>query len=246
MQSDRRHELESNALADSVAALADRVRPHARTIGLIAALAVVALAAWNLVESRRAAAREESWDACSAAINAGQPAAVEDAANRYAGTPAAQWARLILADAALEQGVQMLVADRPQGEQRLRAAESGYAGVLAAAPLAAVAERATFGLAKARESLGFLDEARRGYEVIVREHPAGPMRTFAEERISALGRESTRQWYDWIASQKPVPPAADGAAPKPPTPAAGPGEPGAGEQPAGPASPAGPGTDAPG
>lgn len=242
MQTDHRHELDSNALADAFAACADRLRPHARSIGLVAALAVIALAAWNLIESRRVAAREESWEACSAAINAGQPAAVEDAAARYAGTPAGLWARLILSDAALEQGVQALVADRALGEQRLRAAEAGYANVLASEPSPTIAARATFGLAKTRESLGGLDEARRGYEVIVQEHPASPMRPLAEERIAALGRESTRQWYDWLASQKLAPAtAADGAAPTPDSPAAvAPGADGP------PAAPAGSGTDAPG
>jgi hypothetical protein len=35
----------------------------------------------------------------------------------------------------------------------------------------------------------------------------------AEERGKALGREGTRQWYDWFAAQKfdPPPPAAAGA-----------------------------------
>ena len=245
MQSDRRHELETNALADSVAALADRLRPHLGSLGLVVALVVIALGAWNIVESRRVAAREESWDACSAAINGGQPAAVEEAVARYAGSPAAQWARLILADAALEQGVQALVTNRAQGEERLRAAETAYAAVLASAPLEAVAERATFGLAKARESLGRLDEARPGYEVIVREHPSSPLRPLAEERVAALGRAATRQWYDWLASQKPAPPTND-AAPATPSSPAGAAEPGPAGSPAGPAAPAGTGTGAPG
>ncbi|MFM7108505.1 MAG: tetratricopeptide repeat protein [Planctomycetaceae bacterium] len=242
MQPTRRHELETNGLADSMAALVERVRPHLNAIGLVAALAVIALAGWSLVQSRRSAAREESWDACSAAFSPWQPNVLQDVTERYAGTPAAQWALLILADADLDTGSRTLVADRQQAEQRLRAAEARYSAVLASAPLEVVGARATFGLAKARESLGTFDEARRGYEAIVREHPSSPMRPLAEERIAALGRESTRQWYDWLASQKPAAPAnaADGAVPTRESPAPGPGADGP------PPAPAGTGTGAAG
>lgn len=237
MQSDRRHELETNVLADTVARVADRFRPYLGTIGLAATVLVVALAAWSLVDSRRTAAREESWEACIAALSNGQAAAIDAVAVRYPGTPAAQWARLVLADGLLDQGSQALFTDRAMAEQRLQAAVATYAGLLAENPIDFITERATFGLAKARENLGSLDEAVRGYEALVREHPGSAVRPFAEERIAALGRQSTRQWYDWFSQQKPAPPAkADGAAVT--TPAAGSD---AAERPA-----AGTGTDAPG
>lgn len=238
MQSGRRHELETNALADAVARVTDRIRPHLGTIGIAAAALVVALASWSLVDARRTAAREESWDACIGALSNGQATAIDAVAARYPGTPAAQWARLVLADGMLDQGSQALFTDRAVAEQRLQAAAATYTGLLAENPIGFVAERASFGLAKARESLGSLDEAVRGYEALVREHPGSAVRPFAEERIAALGRQSTRQWYDWFAQQKPAPPAkADGAAAT--TPDAG--SDGA-ERPAA----AGTGTDAPG
>lgn len=240
MQSDRRHELESNVLADSAAAVVERIRPHLITLGLAAAVAVVACAAWSLVESRREATREESWDACMAAMGSGQAAALDGVVNRYPGTPAAQWSRLVLADGLLDQGSQLLFTDRPQGEQRLQAAVATYSALLASRPLDFIAERATFGLAKARENLGGLTEARSGYAAVVAEHPDSAVRRFAEERIAALERESTRRWYDWFAQQKTASAAnADGATPPATTPAAGPAEPAAG-------GPAGSGTDAPG
>lgn len=244
MQPDRRHDLETNDLADTVAAFVARMRPQLGAIGLVAAAAVIGLAGWNLVQSRRAAAREESWEACSAAFNPWQPSVIEDVTARYAGTPAAEWARLILADAALDQAIPLLLQDRAAAEQRLRAAESGYAAVLAVPAPAAVTERATFGLAKVRESLGNLDEAVRGYEAIVREHPDGALRPFAEERIAALGRKSTREWYAWLAQQKPASPPADAATPSQ-APAAG-AVPAAGDTPAAPGAPAGTGTGAAG
>ena len=242
MQSDRRHELESNDLADSASVLVERFRPYLGTIGLAAAASLIGMLAWTIVDSRRVAAREESWDACLAAMTTGQAAALDAVAARYEGTPAAQWARLVTADGLLDQGAQLLSTDRAQAEQRLLAAVNAYSRVLASATPGLVAERATFGLAKARENLGSLEEARRGYETVVREYPASAVRPFAEARIAALDRDATRQWYAWFSQQKPAAATPDGsAAPESQPPAGGAVQPAA-DAPAA----AGTGTDAPG
>lgn len=254
MKSDRRHDLESNDLADSAAVLAERLRPYLRTIGLAAAALLVGFAAWSVIDARRVTARQESWDECLAALGTGQTAALDTVVARHPGTPAAQWARLVTADELLDQGSQLLFVDRPQAEQRLQAAAAAYSGLLDSRPLPLIVERATFGLAKARENLGSresLEQAVEGYKTVIREHPSSAVRALAEERIAALGRESTRQWYDWFVQQKPAPPAnADGAAPAPPA-AADAAQPGAGQpaaEPSGAGQPAGTGsgTDAPG
>lgn len=237
MQSDRRHELETNVLADAAAQVAERLGPHLRTIAVACAVAVAGMAAWSVIDSRRVAAREESWVSCLDALASGDAAAINGVALRYPGTPAAQWARLVLADGLLDQGSRALFTKRAEGLERLQAAVAAYSSLLASSPLPLVAERATIGLAKARENLGSLDEAVRGYEALVREYPASALRPFAEARIGALGRESTRQWYDWFAQQQPAPPAdADGAPAT--TPPAGPDAPAA--------TGSGTGADAPG
>ena len=83
-----------------------------------------------------------------------------------------------------------------------------------------LAERATFGLAKSRESLGQLEEARRGYAAVAAEYASGALAGLAREHAAALERESTRQWYDWFAAQKiepPAPPSAPAEAPAQPS-----------------------------
>jgi hypothetical protein len=75
-----------------------------------------------------------------------------------------------------------------------------------------LAERATFGLAKARESLGQLDEARRGYAAVAAEFPEGALAGLARKHAATVDREATRQWYDWFAAQKITPPAPKPAA----------------------------------
>jgi len=218
MDADRRHELEDNDLAESTVALVDRIRPHLRTIALAVGGVMAALAAWTAVSSQQAASRSQSWDACMAALSEGNPERLADVIRRYPGSAAAQWSQLMMADGAIAEGTQFLFVDRDRARQRLESAIGIYSGLLAERPLALIAERAAFGLAKARESLGQLEEARRGYETIVAEYPESAVRGIAENRIAALSRESTRQWYDWFDGWKPAPPeppaaAADGAAP---------------------------------
>jgi hypothetical protein len=219
MDGDRRHELEENDLAESTVAIVDRVRPHLRTIALAVGAVVVGLGAWTVVSSQQAASRGQSWDACMVALSEGNPERLTDVIRRYPGSPAAQWSQLMMADAAIGEGTQLLFIDRERARQRLDSAVGIYGGLLSERPRGLIAERAVFGMAKARESLGQLEEARRGYEAVVAEYPESAVRGIAENRIAALSRESTREWYDWFDGWKPAP-----AKPaEPPAAAAGPG-----------------------
>jgi hypothetical protein len=219
MDGDRRHELEENDLAESTVAIVDRVRPHLRTIALAVGAVVAGLGAWTVVSSQQAASRGQSWDACMVALSEGNPERLTDVIRRYPGSPAAQWSQLMMADAAIGEGTQLLFIDRERARQRLESAVGIYGGLLAERPRGLIAERAVFGMAKARESLGQLEEARRGYEAVVAEYPESAVRGIAENRIAALSRESTREWYDWFDGWKPAP-----AKPaEPPAAAAGPG-----------------------
>lgn len=199
--------LEDNDLAEATLALVDRVRPYFGTIlaGLAAGLA--ALVAYAFVSSQAEATRKQSWDACLAAISAGDADQFSEVARRYPGTDAARWAELLMADTAATQGTQLLFVDRQRAEGRLQAAVDLYSALLAARPQGLLGERAVFGLAKARESLGKLAEARRGYEAVAAEFPGTTLARIASDRAADLGRESTRQWYDWFGTQKIAPPA---------------------------------------
>jgi hypothetical protein len=126
---------------------------------------------------------------------------------------------------------------RTGGEARVsnfmlwQAAVEAYSALMANRPQGLLGERVVFGLAKARESLGQLAEARRGYEAVAAEFPTDALAQIAAGRAAELGRESTRQWYDWFGAQKIAPPApatnaanpanAEPAPPAPAQPAAG-------------------------
>ncbi len=199
-------ELGDNQLAESVLRFVDRMRPHFGTI--LAALGVVAagIVTWGLVTSQAEATRQQSWDAMLAALSSGEADALGDVGRRFPGTAAARWAELLLADRAAAEGAELLFVDRGPAEARLRSAVDLYTAVMAANPQGRLAERAAFGLARARESLGQLGDARRGYDALAAEHPDDPLARIARARAVELGRDATRQWYDWFAAQKPTPP----------------------------------------
>jgi len=206
-------ELADNELAAKITQGIDAVRPHLNTILGIAAAAALAVAAFTGVSAQREAARARSWEAYLQASDRGDANGLEGVIRQHPDTDAARWASVALADFASATGADLLFADKPQAEKELDAAIERYSAILRSRPRGLLASRATFGLAKARESLGELHEARRGYEAVAREHVAGGFAKIAEERVEALDRESSKQWYDWFASQKfdPPPPAATGA-----------------------------------
>jgi len=200
-------EVGDNDLAEATLAIVDRIRPYFSTIlaGLAAGLA--AFVAFGVVQSQAEATRTQSWDACLAAMSAGDSDSFNEVIRRYPGTDAARWAELLMADAAASEGTQMLFIDRQRAEGRLQAAVEAYSSLMAGGPQGLLAERVVFGLAKARESLGQVAEARRGYEAVAAEFPADAFAQIATTRAAELGRESTRQWYDWFGAQKIAPPA---------------------------------------
>lgn len=206
-----------NALAEKTLDLVDRLRPHANAIVMAVGGAALALLAWLLVSNQTTAGRAQSWDAFLDAVASDtQPMLVDslgDVIRRHPGTPAAQWSEVVLADFAVSEGTDLLFSNKEQGRQRLESAVEAYSAVLAARPRGLLATRATFGLAKARESLGQLEEARRGYEAVATEQGAGGFMHLAKQRMTALNRPVMQEWYDWFAAQtfQPPQPAAAGA-----------------------------------
>ena len=215
-------ELGHNDLAETVVRLIERARPHANTILAALGVAVAAIIASAVVSSQAEASRKQGWDACMAAMSSGDPEAFTEVLRRYPGSDAARWAELLVADAAAGEGTELLFVDRKRAETRLQSAADAYSAVISGRPKGVVAERAVYGLAKVRESLGQIEEARKGYEAVAAEYPDDALAKIAASRAGDLRREATRQWYDWFASQDITPPAAPAANPAP---AAGPNEP---------------------
>ena len=211
---ERQHELEQNALADWIVQLLDVIRTHLLTIigGCVAAFAGVA--AWLVISAINAATEAQSWEAYLSAIATGEQSAFNEVARRYPGSDAALWSQLVLADLSLTDGAVLALEDRSAATERLESAVDLYSAVLAAGPDGLLVERATFGLAKANEALGNIDEAQAGYASVAKDYPDSALAVVAQEHADALASPASKDWYDWFFAQNlapAIPPLAPGA-----------------------------------
>lgn len=214
MQPADRAEIEDNDLAQATMSIVDRIRPHLATIVGAVGIVLAGLAGWTLYTSQQASEKADAWDVCLAAVSAGDVMKLRDVSGRYPNTAAAAWAQILLADGALAEGCRMAFVDKQRGREQCQVAADIYSAVLVQRPGDLAAERAAFGLAKAREALGQLDLARQGYETLVAEHSDGPLSVVAGERAKAIARPAAAGWYDWFDARDVTPPAtSDPAAP---------------------------------
>jgi hypothetical protein len=196
MKTERRHELETNTLARRLAAWIERVKPYGRSfIGLLVALAVVAVGAFLLTrQSKQTEAM--AWDAYYLATEGGRPMPDELAmvAESHVGTSVEPWARLAQADAELQVASRTLFVDKAEARRRLNVAIDTYQKLKERRGDELVRERATFGLARAYESLGRLDAADSEYRDVT-----GAFADAAESRADLIAKASSKAFYDWFA-----------------------------------------------
>jgi hypothetical protein len=208
MKTERRHELQTNVLADRLARGAEAVRPYGKTIlgvVLLLLLAIVVLSFWNSQQKQRVV---RGWDEFFSAFSSGNEAALETTAKEYSGTPVAGWARLIEADMTLSEATDQLFSNPAEARGKLRDVVDAYQGLIKDSGNVVVEERATFGLAEAHESLGELQKARGEYETVANKWPDSPHARIAKQRAIALSKKTTKEFYDWLAKYEPTTPAA--------------------------------------
>ncbi len=102
----------------------------------------------------------------------------------------------------LGDGIGQLFVDKMDAEKKIKSAIGHYEAVLEKANDPLLKARVLFGLARAQESLGELENARQTYKALV--ELKGPYQQLAEERVAALGRDSTHDFYAWFATEEPV------------------------------------------
>jgi hypothetical protein len=206
MKTERRHELQTNVLADRLARGADVVRPYGKIIlgvVLLVLLSVVVLSFWNSRQRQRAM---QGWDEFFGAMLTGNESDLEKTASEYQNTPVGDWAKLIQADMDLAQATELLFTDRAAAREKLKDAVEMYQG-LRDSKNEVIQQRATFGLAEAHESRGELEKAREEYDSLVQHWPNSAYARTARQRSLALNKQTTKQFYDWLAQYTPATPA---------------------------------------
>lgn len=211
MKAKRRHELQTNELADRLGQWIERVRPY-NSLLLVAVLGIVLLVAgWYYVSASRAQALAASWRSLMSAGANPSADMVEElsrVADLYEDSTAGLWAALTAADLEGARGVSLLFSDRAGAETSLSQAKSRYKEVSAnprAAKEPLLLQRAHFGLAQVCESLSELEEAAKEYGRVAAAAPGTTLGTVAQQRAKRLEDAQAKEWYNWFANQRPAP-----------------------------------------
>ena len=206
MKSKRRHELQTNELADRLGHWIDKLRPYTVLISVLAlgVAAIVVLSVYLLNQRERN--QSDSWR-----FYFGTTAVTElrEVADVYEGTLAGLWAAQRAADMESSEGVRLLFTDRAAAKTSLNAAVMGYKRVLAsdkAKDDPMLYRRAHFGLAQTCEARGELDEALKHYAAVKEAAPNTSLAKAAQTRIELLEKPGAKKWYNWFTRQKPVKP----------------------------------------
>jgi len=219
MKSDRRHELQTNYLADQLGTAASTGKPYATWLvgGLIAA-AVLALA-YGLYSSQVANSNSQAWGDYYFNIGSGDAEVFQQVAKDHPQTSAASWSEQAWADNQLMVGLDQIYNNRSEAEKSIQAAIGAYEKILSTAYEPELQNRAAMGLGQALESIGKLDEAARHYKQVAGSG-ASAFATMAANRLAWISSGDGKAFYEWFATVRKAPaepPAFPSDLSKPPT-----------------------------
>ncbi len=215
MKTQRRHELQTNWLADHLGKQLEAVKPYSKMIaGVLIGLLAVGIAV-NVITRRQSADVGRGWSAYFGAMSDPEPGeALNKVAKDYVGTSAGLWALQSAADSQVSEASMEMFRDPAAARELLKKAKDNYAAVEQAAvrePM--LRQRAVFGLAQVHESLGELDAARTKYEELAKQAPDTAIGKAATRRLAQLVDASTGKlrpeietFYEELAEHKPLPP----------------------------------------
>lgn len=204
MKSEHRHELKEHDLGKFTRKAQGFFEKYGNQVllGLVAVLVVIGgIIWWTRSADAKAAA---GWSDFGAAMSAADFAAIAD---KYPRTEVAQWSRLREAQMSLATGLQLSFKNRAGAKDELEKARKNFETVLNETPLTDdLKERAEIGLATVLETTSGRDTAKaiKAYRQLLDDFPNSSYRELAEERIRALEKGGTQDFYAWFDSQNPT------------------------------------------
>jgi tetratricopeptide (TPR) repeat protein len=201
MKTERRHELQTNVLADWLGTKLETAHEYTKAI-VASLLAVVVIVGALVFMSKRTEHKQSvAWEQYFDATLTGATEKLGIVADKYPDTLAGQWARLSLGDSELGQGTEQLFEDRTLAKGTLERAIESYTRARERTGDVEILERSTIGLARVHESLSQLSEARQEYQQLLAKWPNSIYATEAKQRLDDIDKLSTKEFYDWFASQ---------------------------------------------
>lgn len=214
MKSERRHELQTNTLADN---LGNTIEQHGDRIKLIGAAAIALLAlifAVLFITGQQTARQARHWTNYFAAISSSDPqTGLEIAAgyfdeNKLEDTVASQWTSQSLADFQLGRGTMDRFRNRESAVKELESAKTNFQKIADSTKASKfIRTRALFGLAQVHESLCEPKEAKERYQKVI--DLAGKEAAIAKASETAIKRIDDLQaqgWFVWFKDKEITPP----------------------------------------
>ncbi len=204
MKSERRHELQTNYLADHLGTAVSGGKPYATYVigGLI--VAVFAALAYGFYSSQVAKASSAAWGDYYFNIGSGDAEIFQQVAQDHPGTTAALWAKQAWADNRLLDGLDQLYTDRKAAEETINKSIDAYQEVLNKSYENDLKNRAAMGLAQSYESIGKLEEATKYYKQVAAGSQDG-YAAMANGRLAWIASGEGKSFYEWFASTKSTP-----------------------------------------
>lgn len=200
----RKHELQTNELAQSLEANYEKFKPYMRQTLFIGGAVVLAVFAFVFWRQTRARVTEGQWEDYLYSVQTLENRGLVDVAKTYAGAPAGQFAQIRVADYELFRGVSEIVRNRDEFTDRMGRAIEAYETLAAdttALPFLRV--RALFGAAHGYEAVGSFDKARKGYQELVDTAPNDPVTVLARQGLKRLSNPSVVAIHQKFREWKP-------------------------------------------
>ncbi len=209
MNSERRHELQQNYLADLLGTQLRKIENYTKLIAVVIVGVVIAVVGWGLYRSAEVGTRSDATLELLQNAGSGDPEALGQVGDRYPGTPAGALAKLYQADVLLANGIAAQFNDREEAQTQLTEALKRYTEAAGASSDTLVRSRANFGIARTQESLGQVDKAIEAYKHVVSIGESDAMIKAAQQRIEALQNPDTQEFLTWFERQdfRPADPA---------------------------------------
>ena len=205
MKSERRHELQHNELAEWLAKTVLTIKPYQNMIFLAVLLGLGLAVAYTLWARLAAAETAKAWDAVGAAMGTGELADLVGVVEQYPGTNAAHMAAVVMADYYLADGCNELFSNKANAQDKLNKAIRLYDSIIEQCQFPSIVERATFGLARAKEAKGKLESAEKLYQEVAAQWPDGAYAGASTKRAADLNRPATKKFYDDFRDFDPKP-----------------------------------------
>jgi predicted negative regulator of RcsB-dependent stress response len=203
MKSERRHELQHNELAEWLFKTGEQLKPHQNLIMAVIAAVAVAIIGYTWWTRHTASRINQGWTELGRAMDAGSPDLFAAIADEYPDTVVGQTAAVLLGDVRLSAACNQRFASATLAQRELKAAQDSYAKVLENNLSETLRERATYGMARVRETDGQLDAAKQLYSDLVTQWPSGAFAAAAKQRLADFKDPETKLMFASLHKYEP-------------------------------------------